>query len=190
MEYCKLVENIEDFDIKNFTIDSKLPDAVQELCEKKADEITSDMPCPEIIVDPKPSGQAFVVLSIIGPNCRQKSDTALVQILGCHASHAAAVKFAQQVSGSSPDFDIFVADMYKWLPLNAKPEDATNTHWQNKEVDTLMAEYNKRREISKNLFDARRTICIEANRQKNAVSVEATKSIDATTIDATTECVK
>lgn len=185
MDYCQLVENIKDF-----TIDSDLPDAVKELCEEKADEDINDMPCPEITVDPKPNGQAFVVLSVIGPNCRQKSDTALVQIIGCHASHAAAVKFAQQVSESSPDFDIFVADMYKWLPLNAKPENATNTHWQNNEVETLMAEYHRRRTISKNMFDARKTICIEANRQMNTASVEATKSIDATTIDATAECVK
>ena len=154
----------------SFTIDSKLPDEVVEQCRANANQKVKDEGNPVLQVENKMPGQTFVVLCIIGSECRQKSDVSCVQVLGCFPTAEAGSKFAAEVSKGSPDFDIYVAEMYKWLPLNAKPEDAQNVVWRNKKVDELMTDYAERRAMNHELFEARKTVCTEAHKALNATT--------------------
>ena len=107
---------------KPFTIDDELPQELVEQCVERAKQEVAESDVPVITVESKPGGQQYVVMSMIGPNCNQKSSTPCVQILGAFPTQPCATKFAENVSKTSPAFDIYVAEMYKWLPTNAKPE--------------------------------------------------------------------
>ena len=147
---------------KPFTIDDTLPEELVEQCVERAKQEVAESDVPVITVDSKPGGQQYVVMSMIGPNCNQKCSTPCVQFLGAFPTQPCATKFAENVSKSSPAFDIYVAEMYKWLPTNAKPEDAQNTRWRNLQVNNLMHEYMEQKAINKEIFEARKQACMDS----------------------------
>ena len=151
-----------------FTIDSELPADVMRDAEKRAEDFVKENKRPEITIPVKCPGQEFCVLSVLGKNCRQKTEEACVQFLGAFATLDMAKKFAKEVSEVSPDFDLYCASMYKWLPLNTRPEDAVNTHWRNEKVEDLMQDYMRTKALSKEMFDERKRLCAEQNKKDNA----------------------
>ena len=153
--------------MSKFNIDSELPVDVMEDAKKRANETVLEQETPEIRVPTKCSNQEFCVLSVLGKNCRQKSDEACVQFLGAFGTIEQAQRFAKDVSEASPQFDLYCASMYKWLPLNTKPEDATNTHWRNEKVDELMKDYMHSKALSKEIFEERKRLCAEQNKKDN-----------------------
>lgn len=153
--------------MSKFNIDSELPNDVMEDAKKRAEQLVLEQEIPEIRVPTKCSNQEFCVLSVLGKNCRQKSDEACVQFLGAFGTIEQAQRFAKDVSEASPQFDLYCASMYKWLPLNTKPEDATNTHWRNEKVDELMKDYMHAKALSKEIFEERKRLCAEQNKKDN-----------------------
>lgn len=158
--------------LESFTIDSKLPEDMIDECKLRAKMKVEERGQPILKVENKPSGQTFVVLCIVGSQCRQKNEVSCVQVLGCFPTAESGSRFAAEVSKTSPDFDIYVAEMYKWLPLNTKPEDAQNVVWRNKKVDELMHDYAEQRALNQELFEARKSACTEAHKVRNIKTID------------------
>jgi len=125
-------------------------------CEKSALEKVESEAVPVIEVPHKCPGQEYSVVSIIGTKTRQKSDTACMQILGNFATLEAAQTFTREVGKKSPAFDIYVAPMFKWLPINTSPDDAQNVEYCNDKVDELMKDYRLRKAMSDEVFEERK----------------------------------
>ena len=155
-----------------FDIHSELPEEVMGEVKERAAAAVAEQGTPEIVVRNKCAGQEYCVICVLGNNCSQKSPESCIQVLGAFPTIESAKKFAKDVSETSPQFDLYCASMYKWLPLNTRPEDATNTHWRNEKVEELMQDYMQTRALSKEIFEERKRLCAEQNKKDNALIEE------------------
>ena len=95
-------------------------------------------------------GQAFALISIVGPDQPQRNDNLGLKIRGCFATKDDAERHAKRLQTEDSMCDIYVVDMYKWLlipPDNTQIEDA---HYTNEKLEEIMTKYrdNQRRAAS------------------------------------------
>lgn len=138
----------------SFSIDDELPDEVKKACEERAKQHV----VPTINVMNKPPGQAFCVIAILGPNCRQKSETACVQFLGAFPCTETANAYAKEVAKGCPTYDLFVVEMFKWAPLNVPEDKVLNSTWRNEHVKDLLEKYSMQTELSNEMFMERKRL--------------------------------
>ena len=124
-------------------------------CLEEAEVKVKSETMPELKVPPNHQGQNFVVMSIVGPHCRQQADQSLINILGTFATLESAQAFSKEVAALSPAYDLFCASTCSWLPANAKPEDAESCEYRNERQDELLREYHKRRALTQAIFEKR-----------------------------------
>ena len=137
----------------SFTVDSDLPQTSLNACLERAK--AAHRPVLDV-GELKPQLQEYAVISMLGPHTRQQSEIACMQILGAFPNAEVANTFAKQVALKSPDFDLFVVQMCKWLPLNGSPEQTTNEVWRNEKVQELFDDYASHLAMSNEVFHERK----------------------------------
>lgn len=60
-------------------------------------------------------GQVFACMSVVGPDCPQKSDKFGLKIYGSFSTRDEAANYAKRLQKEDATFDIYVVDMNKWL---------------------------------------------------------------------------
>ena len=101
-------------------------------------------------------GQLFACLSIVGPECPQKTDKFGIKIRGCFATRDEAASHAKRLQREDSTFDIYVVDMYKWLlipPDTALIEDA---HYTNEKLEEIMVKYRENQSMAAKMFEERK----------------------------------
>ena len=75
----------------------------------------------------KLSGQNFALISVVSPSSSQKHDVCAMKIRGVFDTKEDAQHHVKRLMQSDSTFDVFLVDMYKWLPIppdNSKIDDA------------------------------------------------------------------
>jgi len=101
-------------------------------------------------------GQLFACLSIVGPDCPQKTDKFGIKIRGCFATRDEAASHAKRLQKEDSTFDIYVVDMYKWLlipPDNLKIDDV---HYTNDKLEEIMVKYKENQAQAAKMFEERK----------------------------------
>ena len=101
-------------------------------------------------------GQLFACLSIVGPECPQKTDQFGIKIRGCFATRDEAASHAKRLQKEDSTFDIYVVDMYKWLlipPDNLKIDDV---HYTNEKLEEIMVKYRENQAQAAKMFEERK----------------------------------
>jgi hypothetical protein len=101
-------------------------------------------------------GQLFACLSIVGPDCPQKTDQFGIKIRGCFATRDEAANHAKRLQKEDSTFDIYVVDMYKWLlipPDNLKIDDV---HYTNDKLEEIMVKYRENQAQAAKMFEERK----------------------------------
>jgi hypothetical protein len=101
-------------------------------------------------------GQLFACLSIVGPDCPQKTDKFGIKIRGCFATRDEAASHAKRLQKEDSTFDIYVVDMYKWLlipPDNLKIDDV---HYTNEKLEEIMVKYRENQAQAAKMFEERK----------------------------------
>ena len=101
-------------------------------------------------------GQLFACLSIVGPDCPQKTDKFGIKIRGCFATRDEAASHAKRLQKEDSTFDIYVVDMYKWLlipPDNLKIDDV---HYTNDKLEEIMVKYRENQAQAAKMFEERK----------------------------------
>jgi hypothetical protein len=101
-------------------------------------------------------GQLFACLSIVGPECPQKTDKFGIKIRGCFSTRDEASNHAKRLQKEDSTFDIYVVDMYKWLlipPDNTQIEDA---HYTNEKLEEIMVKYRENQSMAAKMFEERK----------------------------------
>lgn len=111
-------------------------------------------------------GQAFACLSIIGPECPQKSDKFGIKIRGAFSTKDEAAAHAKRLQQEDPTFDIYVVDMYSWLLIPPDPTQIEDSHYTNDKLEELMEGYRKNQREAARMFEERKRDMIE-NAEKN-----------------------
>jgi hypothetical protein len=101
-------------------------------------------------------GQLFACLSIVGPDCPQKTDKFGIKIRGCFATRDEAANHAKRLQKEDSTFDIYVVDMYKWLLI---PPDAAlieDAHYTNEKLEEIMVKYRENQSMAAKMFEERK----------------------------------
>tara|TARA_R110002074_G_scaffold876_4_gene5351 strand:+ start:1986 stop:2813 length:828 start_codon:yes stop_codon:yes gene_type:complete len=101
-------------------------------------------------------GQVFACLSVVGPECPQKTDKFGIKIRGCFATNAEAAAHAKRLQKEDATFDIYVVDMYKWLLIPPDPDKIEDTHYNDNQLEEMMSSYRENQAMGKKLFEERK----------------------------------
>ena len=101
-------------------------------------------------------GQLFACLSVVGPDCPQKTDKFGIKIRGCFATNAEAASHAKRLQAEDATFDIYVVDMYKWLLIPPDRENIENTHYAEDKLEEMMVAYRENQAMGRKLFEERK----------------------------------
>lgn len=101
-------------------------------------------------------GQLYACLSIVGPDCPQKTDKFGIKIRGAFQSRAEAEAHAKRLQKEDATFDIYVVDMYKWLLIPPDPAHIEDVHYVNEKLDEIFSKYRENQRMAAALFERRK----------------------------------
>jgi len=99
-------------------------------------------------------GQNFITISVVGPECPQRTDFFAVQISGAFATLEEAEKHAKKLQKDDPTYDIFVANMYQWLLI--PPHNVPNQHFADEKLEEMFTKYNENQVLATKMFEERK----------------------------------
>ena len=106
-------------------------------------------------------GQLFACLSVVGPDCPQKTDKFGIKIRGCFSSRDEAANHAKRLQKEDATFDIYVVDMYKWLLIPPDRDRIEDVHYTNEKLEELMVSYRDNQAQATRMFEERKRNMIE-----------------------------
>ena len=101
-------------------------------------------------------GQVFACISIVGPECPQKTDKFGIKLRGAFATRDEAANHAKRLQKEDPTFDIYVVDMYKWLLIPPDPTKIEDVHYTNEKLEEIMTGYRDSQAQAARLFQERK----------------------------------
>ncbi|MDB4588391.1 hypothetical protein N9095_00265 [bacterium] len=101
-------------------------------------------------------GQVFACLSVVGPECPQKTDKFGIKIRGCFATRDEAANHAKRLQKEDSTFDIYVVDMYKWLLIPPDPTKIEDVHYTNEKLEEIMTGYKENQAQAAKMFEERK----------------------------------
>ena len=101
-------------------------------------------------------GQVFACISIVGPDCPQKSDKFGLKIYGSFANRDEASSHARRLQKEDATFDIYVVDMYKWLLIPPDRAHIEDVHYNDEKLEEIMSKYRENQALGTKMFEERR----------------------------------
>jgi hypothetical protein len=101
-------------------------------------------------------GQLFACLSIVGPDCPQKTDKFGIKIRGAFSTREEAANHAKRLQKEDATFDIYVVDMYKWLLIPPDPSQIEDAHYTNEKLEEIMTKYRENQTHAARMFEERK----------------------------------
>lgn len=101
-------------------------------------------------------GQVFACLSVVGPDCPQKTDKFGIKIRGCFNTREEAASHAKRLQSEDGTFDIYVVDMYKWLLIPPDREQIEDVHYSDQKLDEIMTKYKENQADAARMFEERK----------------------------------
>ena len=101
-------------------------------------------------------GQIFACISLVGPDCPQKTEKFGLKIRGAFNTRDEAASHAKRLQREDATFDIYVVDMYKWLlipPDNTKIDDV---HYGEEKLEEIMSKYKENQAMASKMFEERK----------------------------------
>lgn len=136
--------------------------------------------------DAEISGQKYVVLSVLSPSffkTKDNSDIRGIKFRGTYPTYEEALKRAEYLQSIDPTFNVFVADVGKWLPIEDDPLKASETNYAEAKLNNLMKSYLENQNKSKELYEKRKNeLVMEAiNENKKKKKNKKSKKTEHTT---------
>ena len=101
-------------------------------------------------------GQLFACLSVVGPECPQKTDSLGIKIRGCFSTREEAGNHAKRLQKEDSVFDIYVVDMYKWLLIPPNREAIEDVHYADQKLEEIMQGYRENQSLAARMFEERK----------------------------------
>jgi hypothetical protein len=95
-------------------------------------------------------------MSVVGPDCPQKSDKFGLKIYGCFATRDEASSHARRLQKDDATFDIYVVDMYKWLLIPPDRDHIEDVHYNDEKLEEIMSKYRENQALGSKLFEERK----------------------------------
>ena len=101
-------------------------------------------------------GQVYACMSVVGPECPQKSDKFGLKIYGSFATRDEATSHARRLQKDDATFDIYVVDMYKWLLIPPDRDQIEDTHYNDEKLEEIMTKYRENQALGTKMFEERK----------------------------------
>lgn len=128
-------------------------------------------------------GQQYALISVVGPNTNQKSNTSAVKIKGVFDNKEDANKHVETLMKIDNTYDIFLVEMYKWLAIPPDVSSIENQVHQEKELNELIQGHKEQQILAKSHMEQRKREDIERSleelmKQKNVATSSSTELDD------------
>ena len=101
-------------------------------------------------------GQLYACMSLVGPDCPQKTDKFGMKIRGCFNTRDEANNHAKRLQKEDATFDIYVVDMYKWLLIPPDKDHIEDAHYTDNKLEEIMAGYKENQSMAAKMFEERK----------------------------------
>jgi len=101
-------------------------------------------------------GQLYACISIVGPDCPQKTDKFGIKLRGAFPSRDDAERHAKRLQKEDATFDIYVVDMYKWLLVPPDRDHIDDVHYSNERLEEIMSKYRENQRMAAAMFEKRK----------------------------------
>lgn len=101
-------------------------------------------------------GQLYACLSVVGPDCPQKTDKFGIKIRGCFSNRDEASSHAKRLQKEDATFDIYVVDMYKWLLIPPDRDQIDDVHYGEEKLEEIMTKYKENQSMASKMFEERK----------------------------------
>jgi hypothetical protein len=140
--------------------DELTKDEIQQ-CFDKADqalEIANNKELNLMKSDITVPGQEWVLVSFVGQDCAQKTETLGMKVWGCFDTIQDAKKHADKINKLDENkiFDIFILEMYTWARIPPDPQCIDDQNYHEEQLHTLITEHKRQQLRAKEVFDLRK----------------------------------
>lgn len=98
--------------------------------------------------------QKYALISIVSPVSKQKHhDTCALKIRGVFSNEEDARRHAEKLSKVDRLFDVFLVDMYKWLPVPPDTEHIGDSVYQDKILNDIIQGHKEQQMLVKQHFE-------------------------------------
>lgn len=101
-------------------------------------------------------GQNYACLSIVGPDCPQKTEKFGIKIRGTFVTREDAERHAKRLQKDDATFDIYVVDMYKWLLIPPDRDHIEDVHYSDDKLEEIMTKYRDNQRLAASMFEKRK----------------------------------
>jgi hypothetical protein len=102
------------------------------------------------------SGQKYALISIVGPNMKQKCDVWGLKIRGVADSLEKAKDMTKKIMRMDKDYDIYNVEVGKFFPLAVEPYDIENVEYENEQLNALVKNYLENKEKANEHWQSRK----------------------------------
>ncbi len=119
--------------------------------------------------DPPINGQKYALVSIVGPNMPQKTDTWGMKVRGVANTLEKAKEMSAKIIKSDSDYDIYTVEVGKFFPLRVEPHEISDVEYSNDKLNELMKKYLENKELANQEWKERKERMVkEATDKKNS----------------------
>jgi hypothetical protein len=111
--------------------------------------------------DPVISNQKYALVSIVGPHMPQKCDTWGLKVRGIAENLDRAKVMSQKILKIDNDYDIYTVEVGKFFPLTVEPHDVSDVEYQNSQLNELVKNYLKNKELANDHWYERKNEMIQ-----------------------------
>ena len=111
--------------------------------------------------DPVISNQKYALVSIVGPHMPQKCDTWGLKVRGIAENLDRAKAMSQKILKIDNDYDIYTVEVGKFFPLTVEPHDVSDVEYQNSQLNELVKNYLKNKELANDHWYERKNEMIQ-----------------------------
>lgn len=125
-------------------------------------------------------GQKFALISIVSQDSNQKHDTCALKIRGVFSTEDEGRKHAEKLTKLDQMFDVFLVDMYKWLPIPPQQEHIGDAVYQDKMLNDIIQGHKEQQMIVRQHFEEQKLNAMSTPPPTPVIQVEPVP--DATSI--------
>ena len=111
--------------------------------------------------DPAIAGQNYALISIVGPNMKQKCDVWGLKIRGVVNTIDQAKNQTQKLMNIDNNYDIYTVEVGKFFPLAVEPMEIQSVEYQNSQLNDLIKGYLENREVANQQWHARKNEMVQ-----------------------------
>ena len=114
-------------------------------------------------------GQNYALINVVSPTSNQKNESCAMKIKGVFEKIEDAKEYAQKLNKIDPTFDLYLVEMYKWLPIPPNNDDIESQEYQDKRLNNIIQSHKEEQLKARQFFEERKSDLMEGKLEPNDV---------------------